>query len=299
MYSGGYMYTVVTHSGSFHADDVFAIAVFQLLLGKENMQVIRTREEGLISAADYVVDVGNVYDHETKRYDHHQSGAPTRDNGIPYAGFGLVWKHYGEEIADSKEVADKIEEKLCVPVDASDNAINIWEPGQFDLKPTEWDDILQSWRAEPVLGEDPDEQFMLAVDVAREYLKRRIQRGKIKVKQKEMAAELYLETPAAERDILVSDVYVPRSEFIQYPEVQMVVFPREADVKHSWVAVAVQINEYDYRTRVRFPESWAGKRDEELAKVSGIPDAIFCHKDRYMFIAKSKDSAIAAARLAK
>jgi uncharacterized UPF0160 family protein len=52
------MKTVATHSGGFHADDVFAVATFQLLLGKENIQVIRTRDEAVIAAADYVVDVG-------------------------------------------------------------------------------------------------------------------------------------------------------------------------------------------------------------------------------------------------
>jgi uncharacterized UPF0160 family protein len=291
------MNTVVTHSGGFHSDDVFAVAAFQLLLGNENMQVIRTRDEGVIASGDYVVDVGGVYDHETRRYDHHQVNAPVRENKIPYAGFGLVWKHYGEEICGSKEVADKIEEKLCVAVDASDSAINIWEPGKFDLRPTEWDDILQSWRAEPTLDEDPDYQFMLAVDVAREYLKRRIQRGRVKIHQKKKAQEIYESTPAADRRIIISDEYVPRSEFIQYPEVQMVVFPRESDVKKGWVAVAVQKNEHDYETRVRFPESWAGQKDAALAEISGLVDAAFCHKDRYMFIAGSKDSAIVAAQI--
>lgn len=290
------MITIVTHSGGFHADDVFAVATLQLLLGKENITVVRTRDDAVIAAADYVVDVGGVYDHDTKRYDHHQSGAPVRENGIPYASFGLVWKHYGADICESAEVAEKIEEKLCVAVDACDNAINIWAPGQFDLKPTEWDDILQSWRAEPTLGEDADEQFMIAVDVAREYLKRRIQREQIKLQQKNKATEVY--TSTVDRRILVSDEYVPRSEFIQYSEVQMIVIPRFDD-NPGWAAVGVQVSESDYLTRIRFPESWAGLRGQELSAVSGIADAVFCHKDRYMFVAKSKESAIAAAKQAK
>ena len=292
------MIKVITHSGGFHADDVFAVAAFQLLLGKENVEVIRTREDAVIETGDYIVDAGLQYDHEARRYDHHQPGAPVRENGIPYAAFGLVWKHYGAEICDSDEVATKIEEKLCVPVDASDNALNIWEPGQFDLRPLEWDDILQSWRAEPTLGEDADEQFLKAVDVAREYLLRRIQRETIKVSQKKAVADLYENTDEAGRAILISDTYVPRSEFVQHEEVNVVVFPRELDVSPGWVAVAVQKNEHDYATRVRFPESWAGLRDAELAEMSGFADAKFCHKDRYMFIADSKESAIAAAQLA-
>ena len=89
------MKTVVTHSGNFHGDDVFAVAAFQLLLGVDEVQVIRTRDDATIEKGDYVVDVGGVYDHEQNRYDHHQPGAPVRENGIPYAAFGLMWKHYG------------------------------------------------------------------------------------------------------------------------------------------------------------------------------------------------------------
>ena len=290
------MKTVMTHSGNFHADDVFAVAVFQLLLGTENILVVRTRDEAELEKGDYVVDIGGVYDHAAKRYDHHQPGAPVRDNGIPYAAFGLVWKHYGTEICGSEVVTQKIEEKLCVPIDASDNAINIWEPGQFDLRPLEWDDILQTWRADESVGENVDEQFMKAVDIAREYLRRVINRAQKKEEQKKVAIALY-ETSES-KDILVSDEYVPRSIYIDYEDVNIVVFPRVQDGEEGWVAVAVQITEADYQTRVRFPEAWAGLRDEELAKASGFHDAVFCHKDRYMFIAGSKESAVAAAKQA-
>ncbi len=291
------MKTVVTHSGGFHADDVFAVAVFQLLLDKDNMTVVRTRDDEVISDADYVVDIGGIYDHELKRYDHHQPGAPIRENGIPYAAFGLVWKHYGEEVAGSKEAAEKIEEKICVPVDASDNAINIWDTGQFELAPLEWDDILQSWRAEDTASESMDEQFLHAVDFAREYLRRRIQRETVKLELSKKAKELY--DSHHNDQIIISDEYVPQSEFIQYDHVNVIVFPRESEDQSSWVAIAVQIDKKDYATRVSFPESWGGLHHEELAKVSGIEDAIFCHKTRYLFIAKSKESAIQAAKLAK
>ena len=120
-----------------------------------------------------------------------------------------------------------------------------------------------------------------------------------KLKLKKKALEVYEATSVSERRILISDTYIPRGEFIQYPEVEMIIFPREADVKKGWVAVGVQKNEHDYETRVRFPESWAGQRDDELVSISGLADARFCHKDRYMFIADSKESATAAAKLAQ
>lgn len=288
------MKTVVTHSGSFHADDVFAVAAFQLLLGVDQVQVIRTRDEAVITTGDYVVDVGAVYDHEARRYDHHQPGAPVRENGIPYAGFGLMWRHYGEEICGSAEVAQKIEEKLCWPIDLGDNAVEVWTNGKYDIRPFEWDGVLKAWQAESTRGEDPLEHFLMAVDVARAYLKRLILKQQIKLEQREKAVKLY--TESVDKRLLVSNEYLSRSLFVEYPDTRLLVFPR-SDTS-DWMVAAIQQAETGFATRVRFPEVWAGLRDEELAAASGIADAKFCHKDRYMFIAKSQESVLAAARMA-
>jgi len=44
------------------------------------------------------------------------------------------------------------------------------------------------------------------------------------------------------------------------------------------------------RMKVRrpMPEAWAGLRDEELKKVSGVKGAIFCHKGRFISIWETK-----------
>src|ERR1035437_8037366 len=89
---------LVTHNGIFHADDIFATATLSLLLDG-HIKVTRTRDENLIKSADYVYDVGGIYDPALNRFDHHQvGGAGKRDNGIPYAAFGLVWMQYGETV---------------------------------------------------------------------------------------------------------------------------------------------------------------------------------------------------------
>ena len=294
MYSD-HMIKIVTHSGSFHADDVFAVAAFQLLLGKENVEIVRTRDDEIIATGDYVVDVGSTYNHKTKRYDHHQSGAPVRENGIPYAGFGLMWRHYGEEICGNKEIADKIEEKLCWPIDLCDNAISVWENGKYDIRPFEWDGVLKAWSAESEYGEDMDEQFLVVVDFAREYLNRIIKRQRVKVGQSQRAEALY--ESSSNKAILVSEEYLPRSLFVQYAEAQVLIFPRQD--KGDWATVAISAGETGFETRVSFPQEWAGLRDGELATVSGINDAKFCHKNSYLFIAGSKEGAIEAAKLAR
>src|SRR3989344_3542872 len=101
---------VATHSGPYHADDVFAVAALDILLDPEEIIIIRTRDPKIIDQADYVVDVGAKYDSSLKRFDHHQmEGAGERPSTIPYASFGLVWKEYGEKLAGSKACAEYID----------------------------------------------------------------------------------------------------------------------------------------------------------------------------------------------
>ena len=59
---------LITHNGSFHADDLFACAVLFLLLEKrgEKFEIIRTRDENILKNGDYVFDVGGIYDVENK-----------------------------------------------------------------------------------------------------------------------------------------------------------------------------------------------------------------------------------------
>ncbi|MGH2895464.1 MAG: MYG1 family protein, partial [Solirubrobacteraceae bacterium] len=51
---------IATHDGSFHADEVFAIAALGLL--GEPFEVVRTRDRDVLARADVRVDVGFRYD---------------------------------------------------------------------------------------------------------------------------------------------------------------------------------------------------------------------------------------------
>src|SRR5665811_284372 len=121
---------LVTHNGSFHADDVFACATLSLMLEKENInfEIIRTRDPEVINSGDYVFDVGDIYDEDKNYFDHHQvGGAGQRDNSIEYSSFGLVWKKFGIKLCDSKKVVDIIDRKLVAPIDAADNGFDLVE----------------------------------------------------------------------------------------------------------------------------------------------------------------------------
>jgi len=117
---------IATHNGPFHADDVFGVAILQLI--HPNATIVRTRDPDELAKADIRLDVGKKYDPETGDFDHHQQeGAGARKNGIPYASSGLIWKHYGMQLVESQEAFDHIDEKIIQPMDASDIGVDTYE----------------------------------------------------------------------------------------------------------------------------------------------------------------------------
>ena len=64
--------TIATHSGTFQADEALGVWLLRQTSTYYNSKVIRSRDESVYSKADIVIDVGGVYDHESRRYDHHQ-----------------------------------------------------------------------------------------------------------------------------------------------------------------------------------------------------------------------------------
>ncbi len=291
------MQKVITHSGPFHADDVFAVASLQLHFGQENIEVIRTRDEAIMATGDIVVDVGAVYDPARQRFDHHQVGAPVRDNGIPYAGFGLIWKHYGEQICNSKTVAESVEKSLVFSIDAADNGVSLYQTTEIGVSPTTVSDIVSLFNPIEGTTADQDQAFLKAVDFARDILGKAIARAKAKELMKEIAHSVY--QSSNDKELLIFDVPMSKSLLIEYPEVKFIVSPDNPASSQNWIATAIQAEYGSFALRQRFPEEWGGLRDDELAKVSGIADAVFCHKAGFLFVSKTREGALAAVEKAK
>ena len=289
---------LITHNGSFHSDDIFATATLLLMLEKngERAKIIRTRDPKIIASGDFIYDIGGGYDVDKNLFDHHQvGGAGKRENGIEYSSFGLVWKKFGEEICGSKEVADVIEKKLVMPVDANDNGIDL-----FDLK-TEVSpytiyhlflSFKPSWK--DVSDQKLLENFKKAAKVAKDLLEREIKAAQDFVEGEKAIKSCY-EKAEDKRLIILDKKYQWEKVLSDYTEPQFAIFPRFAD--GVWGAESVFVNLPSFERRKYFPKAWAGLRDEELKKVTGVQDAIFCHRGLFMVVAKSKESAIKLAKL--
>lgn len=287
--------TVATHDGRFHADDIFACATLSLL-NDGNIKIVRTRDQKIIEAADFVVDVGGEHDALKQRFDHHQKGgAGERENAMPYSAFGLVWKTYGEKLCGSKEIADRIDMKFVQSFDAWDNGIDMFSP----IPNTPLPYLIQYafYAYWPTWQEDSsafDERFERLVDFAVDLLKREIIVTRDYLLGEKKIAACYQASP--DKRILILDGRYPWEEVsLVYPEPLFVVGPR-ADSK--WKAEGILKKTGSFERRAYFPESWAGKRDEELVKVTGVADAVFCHNGRFLAVAETREGALALAQKA-
>jgi len=287
--------TIAVHDGKFHADDVFACAVIELMLG-EKTRIIRTRDESLLAKADFVADVGNVYDPARQRFDHHmREGAGVRENGIPYAAFGLVWKEYGEKVCGSKELADRIDARLVAPIDAEDNGMSLYDP-KGETVPFTIQNFFYLHR--PTWREDEkihDDAFPQLVALAKEVIVREIEIQGDFIEARAIVEQAYAD--AADKRLIVLDVVCPFDETLTaYPEPLIVVSPTRGST--NWKVNPVSAGKHGFSRRIDLPAAWAGLRDEELAKVTGVADAVFCHRALFLAVAKSKEGALALAKLA-
>lgn len=302
--------SIATHSGGFHADDVFSVAALLLVLeGKLVVpDVVRTREPSVYADADFVVDVGGVYDEGRDRFDHHQiGGAGVRGNGlpaapnavqagIPYASFGLVWKKYGVTLSGSHNSAARVEDRLVIPIDAHDSGVPLAEGGLGVFLPYLVQDVITSleptWREEA----NVDAAFGEAVAFAKRILSREIVHARDTILGEREIVRVY--EAARDRRIIVLDRNYDWNEFLaSKPEPLFVVEP-ERSSRGTWRVYAVRTDPRSFESRELLPATWAGRRDAELAEISGVPDAVFCHNQRFVAVAGSKEGAIALAHKA-
>lgn len=278
----------VTHNGKFHADEVFASAVLRHLYPK--LEVIRSRDSEQINKADFVYDVGGVYDHQRCRYDHHQPGAHKRENGLTYSAFGLIWLHYGLDYCDGAEdTRTRIDDILVRGIDAGDNS----ERNSFgDSRAPEYGISQVIEQLNPIHGtnETYDSQFGLAVSRASDILSRL--REKVDSEQRSFRQIQEARQRSSDRRFAELDRPIELSDSIAAIEgLEYLIFPEFTN--NTWQVYAVAVPGNPFEQKHPLPASWAGLMNEDMASTSGIPDAIFCHSKHFLAVAKSREGALA------
>jgi uncharacterized UPF0160 family protein len=287
---------VATHPGTFHADDVFAIAVLGLVHGP--LDVVRTRDEAVQAACDVRVDVGGRSDPAAGDYDHHQKGgAGERPNGIRFASFGLVWREYGERLAGGPDAATAIDERLVQGVDANDTGQTISESLVGDVRPMTVSGVVAAMNPawdEELTPEQEDARFAQAVALATGIVERELAGAAAFARSQQLVRDAI--GRAGDPRVIELDRNMPWREAVVRgaPDALFVVYPKS----DGWGMQAVPRELGTFANRRDLPAEWAGLSGDELAAVTGVADAVFCHTARFYASARSRDGITELARRA-
>jgi uncharacterized UPF0160 family protein len=287
------MKKIAVHNRNFHADDVFAVAILKMIY--PDVEIIRTRDETELKEANARIDVGMKYNPETNDFDHHQKGgAGKRENGIPYASAGLIWKHFGKELTRTQEVFDYIDRKVLQFIDANDSGTETYVAEK--INPYTISDFIHALN--PQWPNQTEELFNKAfdesVEIIAKLLKKEIGAAEGLAKAKKVIREKIKNT---KKEYLLLEEYTPWKETVtEESNLQYVVFYDK--IERQWCVHAVPVSVGSFKNRKNLPKEWAGLAGEELQKITGVKDAKFCHNNLFLAITKSKEGAIRLVELA-
>lgn len=264
---------VFTHSGKFHADDVFSYALLRMINPKLQVQ------RGNVVPQDFS---GIVFDIGGGEFDHHGREAKVRENGVPYASFGLLWQQLGEAVLGEEKQAEKFDFRFVQPLDLNDNT---GEPDEIASLIADFNPVWDS-------DADVDAAFLQATDFAEKILERKFAFAESNMRA-DAAMEPYLKK--ADGGILIMDAYVPWKKAVEDTDIEFVIFPSN---RGGYCAMGVK-DDIIKEPKCPFPKEWYGKRDGEIQEISGIASLRFCHKTGFMLTADKKEDAVLACRISK
>jgi uncharacterized UPF0160 family protein len=314
--------TIATHSGTFHADDVFGVGILMGVFPSHTL--VRTRKQELIDAADFAVDVGGTWDAAKGRFDHHQRGfdgaRPAREvdgtsvPGVGYASAGLIWTAYGTQYVQAwasthhhaldddavAEIVRSIDHSLVQYLDIVDTGQGDVSPGIFGLSSliaqlnTHW--LEEQGLDHTAKAELLETRFREAIAITRKFLDHAISKKVAQLR----AMDTVRNAPRllGGRVLHLQEGGMPWTHVVvhEMPEVMFVIYPDSDGNQYQIKTVPVEAG--SFTARMDLPLPWAGLRDAELAAVNGVADSVFCHLNLFIGGARSFDGAVQMAELA-
>lgn len=264
-----------THGGIFHADDVFATALLKIL--NPDIQVTRGNQ----IPEDFQ---GTIYDIGGGEFDHHQKDKRIRENGVPYAAFGLLWEKYGEEIL-GKKAAEKFDTDFVQPLDYSDNT------GESNILAQIIADRNTTWKEKE---KDSTEEFEKAVEFAKEILENRFRQILAKQEAYDLVRQEALKCNSR---ILYLEKSMPWKEAVKGLDILYVIY---TSPRGGYCIQAVPKDEENSGKALKkpFPSSWCGETEEELQRITEVSTFRFCHAGGFLSVADTLEDAVKIAELA-
>lgn len=283
----------ITHNGTFHADEVMASVILLNKFG--SMKIYRTNKVTNKDAFFYDVGFGE-FDHHGIDFDE------IRDNGIKYATCGLVWKKFGNDIIDKLKVENKenfaqmVDKNLIMDIDRDDNGQSLKSEPEVKLQtiPSLIGCFNPSWNEK----KDENECFLNAVNFANVIFNNMIKKMVAKEDAKKIVEKKIDESTSG---ILILDFYMPWKDIVltsnnpKASDILYAIFPSKRG-GYSVVATPTSINSFDVKKP--FPETWAGKENQELQDISGVKSITFCHKNLFICACGTLEDAVKIAKIA-
>ncbi len=152
-----------THSGCMHADEIFGAALLKLI--NPDIEIIRVPYISDYDDGDDTI----IFDIGGGQYDHHQTDNEVRENGIPYASFGKLWRDFGNALC-SKRVVNIIDKIFVQYMDSTDNGYD----NNINLLSMVFRSFNPTWNEKDTVS--GDRKFFEAVNIAKTILKNIIDR---------------------------------------------------------------------------------------------------------------------------
>lgn len=273
-----------THDGSFHADEVSACALLIVFDRIDRDKIVRTRDPKLLDECEYVCDVGGVYDPSIKRFDHHQI-----EYTGPLSSAGMIWRYLFDQKAVDEETYQFVNRSIISGIDAHDNGRVLQNEGV-----TTFSHVIANFVPVNYDADDKEQTaaFMEALDFAVGHFSRLLMRYNYIHLCRDKVAKA-MET--RERYLMFEEPLPWQDNFFDlggesHPAL-FVVMPSQG---HWKVRGIPPTRERRMQVRQMLPKAWAGLRDEELKRISGIEGAIFCHKGRFISVWETKEDAMRA-----
>ena len=275
---------VITHHGTFHADEVTAIALLKVFHPKaSNMLIKRIPHQGDVDEVAqnlkaagttevFILDIGRKFNPTELRFDHHQWGRG--DSMYGKSSAGLVYE-YLKTIGYIDRYADKKLSPIIASVDANDI-------GERPAQPGELADIVAYYNSDdPYNSEVQNQAFLDAVMMVVKYF------SGIKTETDKIlnAKNVLFSAKRVKEDkrILELPEYVP---FWQHAIHAL------HDMEDVDIVIWYEPKTDEWKAQVvpDAPDSF-GKRGRKLSRVTPYPKGVkFIHTAEFFAVADSKDA---------
>ncbi len=254
----------LTHAGVFHADDVFSTALLEIL--NPDFLVVRSNQ----IPTDYD---GIIYDIGEGEFDHHKADSRVRENGIPYAAFGLLWERFGHLILTNEADFSEFDRHFVSQIDLADNTGEYFVLSQ----------IIKDFLPQTGTEEDYNTAFEEAVSEAKRIMERRFSHIQYQRASYEEIKDLVNRTT---EKVIYLNKLIPWKKAVIYTPIEYVIYQ---SIRGGYNIQAAE--NADGSLKRPFPELWRGFSGRELSQRTRVNGSVFCHKSGFLMGTETEEQA--------